>query len=80
MGGPQQRNVYGRDFIRKVLLEVVVQHLDAGSVVLKQQFGKSSRALADRWIDAVQVGAGRRGWVALDGCCCRFGLLLLTVR
>ena len=43
-----------------------MQHLDAGSVVLKQQFGKSSRALADRWIDAVQVGAGRRGRVTLD--------------
>ena len=57
-----------------------MQHLDAGSVVLKQQFRKASRALADRWIDVVQVGAGRGGWVALDGGGCRFGLLLLTDR
>ena len=80
MGGPQQRNVHGRDVIRKVLLEVVVQHLDAGSVVLKKQFSKASDALADRWIDVVEDGAGRGGWIATDGCCCRFGLLLWTDR
>ena len=57
-----------------------MQHLDAGSLVLKQQFSKASRALANRWIDVVQVGAGRGGWVALDGGGCRFGLLLLTDR
>ena len=39
--------------------EVVVQHLDAGSLVLKQQFGKASNALADSWIDVALVGAGR---------------------
>ena len=66
MGGPQQRKLHGCAVVGKVLLEVVVQHLDAGSLVLKQQFGKASDALADRWIDVVQVGAGRGGWIAPD--------------
>ena len=43
-----------------------MQHLVAGSLVLKQQFRKGSDALADRWIDVAQVGADRGGWVALD--------------
>ena len=52
-----------------------MQHLDAGSVVLKQQFRKASRALADRGsmlfrlVRVVVVGLRWMEAVVALGCC-----------